>query len=285
MEIQTFCDYFSLHQEHSQHQTICDLEITTDVNGQVVNKRRVPKNIDLGNGSSVRIFSDGTRTSFSGNPSRAGRLENFSGVSLDAGKTIANQIMSDNGLPEFTKGAKFTQIDITANLAAGKHLRTYLRALQCHAFGRLETTIDNGNVYFGKYSRHRQGRFYDKGKELREKHVPQHKGDAKNYLIQLADWCDTNGVVRNELKFLRALERLNVRDWESATHEKLEQMFNKEIKPMTKLEVIALDDVPMPYRATLALYMAGADLSEAMHPQTLKLHKRELKKTRLQHQR
>lgn len=278
MDNSVFCDYFSVSQEHPDHESICGLEIITDPQGEVINKRRIPTQVNLGNGSSVRVFSDGNRVSFSGNPSRAGRLDNYQGVTLDQGKNIANNVMRQIGLPEFTSGAKFTQIDMTVNMAAGKYLKAYLRALQCAGFGRLETTIDTGNVYFGKRSRHRQARFYDKGREIREKLVPNSKGHDRQYLVELADWNDKKGVLRQEVKYIRALDRLEQSSWETATQESLSARFKKEVEPMTNLEVFDLEEVPMPYRATLALYMTGADLANAMHPDTLKRHKRELKK-------
>ena len=278
MNTEPFCDWITVSEDHLEHhRSPCQWQATLNDHGEVVEKRRVPLDVPLKNNSSVRVFSDGHRVQFSGNPSRADRLDNFSGLSVDQAKAKINSIMAALELPAFTKYAKISRIDLTQNYATGGKAGEFLRHMQAQQCGRLGRTVTEGNVYFGIGSRHRTVRVYDKGREIRETKLKGLKGPDYEYMVNLAEWCEGQGIVRIEAQYMRSLYGI-MRSWKSAQQRAIAPIFKTEVEPMAKIEVVDLESVPQPYLGTLCMYISGIDPKDHISESTYKRHKAKLKK-------
>lgn len=188
--------------------------------------------------TSIVVHVKGSRVYMSGNPSKFNRLDNLFGYpTLEQCFEVYNGIAKLLGLPPFTKcsvlgfcevqsstgavklvpvvdGAVITTVHITANHALGFPLAvdTYLRALSALPFrrsrGRLHSdgkTVDWISILGN--ARDLYASVYNKAYELRLHTLPLIKrkfgllSDEYQYLSDLIDYCDSQGVARSELKF------------------------------------------------------------------------------------
>ncbi|MDO9827433.1 phage/plasmid replication protein [Glaesserella parasuis] len=219
----------------------------------------------------VSIKISGSVIHMSGNPSRWGRVENLIGFdSLDSCVACFNSILFSLKLPTFTRctevfygqgqdgskvtkfsnGAIIKRIDITTNKCVGKgNERTFLRALSSQRYrnsiGRLHTngcTADwlsakgNSNlIYPSCYIKHEEIRLHSYEKIKRKF---GEKSKEFNYLKDVYDYCEENGVVRFEQKLKsRYLKRENLCYWGLSDFSRLEKLQQEFIDVYKKLNL------------------------------------------------
>jgi hypothetical protein len=232
--VTVFIDWLSVSQDHadcpvwgSTRRIEFDLE-TGELESEVVRGDQVRGSWDSG----LHVRSTGSRVEVSGNPSRFGRLDNLFGLTtLDACLEVYNDVLHRLGLPVFELkcmastigehggqrlrvGPVISQVHSTRNLILGHGgERPFLDWLSSQSFGRLpyqrthDTTVKAGHVA------RRLHEFYAKGAEVREHALKWRraraadkrmvKDEAVAYLERLAEWCEENGVVRDEVKLGR----------------------------------------------------------------------------------
>lgn len=290
----TFCDYLTVSQEHPAHEPFFEsMHCVYDKQGNEIDHWLKPQQILGAFNSSSIIKSDGRRVSYSGNPSRWDRPENYHGLDLDRAKNLVNQQMRSRDLPEFTDGetlknasgksfytgAKFSRIDICTNIATGSaaNLRDYLNHQRTQNHGRLKYSEDEGTIYYGRHSAHRLVRIYDKGQQVIDAVLP--KTEDPEYISDLATYLLDNGIFRIEIENRRNLKSLNCRTWARATHANLCQQFIKDTSAMTdEIETPDYGDMPVEALKTLGLYMMGVDVRKTLHRNTFSKHRKILKK-------
>jgi len=296
---QIFCDKIVCSQYHDQeHAPVFGRKsISQDENGSISAPFFHPKTLEGAYGSSVQISSDGHLVTFDGNPSRWNRPDNVQGLPLDDAKGVVNQILMANGLPPFhgvnikhrqsqedktalvvSDGAVFSRIDITTNIITGSpsNLCAFLQYQKTQTFPRLEQRIFGNNTYHGKDSDSRQILIYDKGLDVRNKLLK--KSTESQYIQQIVDYLDSNGVVRFEMSYKRFLRKQHRRFWNSATTRSLNTQFTKDFQLMAKdIETPDFGDMPTECVKTLALYMIGMKPKDVLSPNTYYKHKKILK--------
>ena len=104
-----------------------------------------------------------------------------------------------------------TRVDVTRNFSVGSKENAYhfMRYLQGQQASRLKTGTygDGETVDWGRGSRRLYFKAYLKGPELRRHITRPASGDGfvksapDPYVLQLADWCDSVGLVRVEMTF------------------------------------------------------------------------------------
>jgi II/X family phage/plasmid replication protein len=172
--------------------------------------------------SGLRIRSDGQFLVVSGNPSRWNKPDNLFGVSsVDAAIAVFNTVLVELGLPEFFEdertylaprqlqsgsgvvndGLSITRVDLTQNYSTGgsRFSEQALHALRAFRH-RNKPPADFGSMLsWGGKSRYAAFKYYLKGPEIRAH--KKRKCDHGAYLDKLADFCDSEGVVRFEVSF------------------------------------------------------------------------------------
>lgn len=290
-----FVDWITVQQTHEEkHQPFsAGIRVTYDADGNVERKSTISIDLEGKFGSKCRIYSDGQTVQFDGNPSRWNRPDNLFGEDLDTLKDRINAIVQSVGLPPFTggkktklnngeiinTGARFSRIDMTANIATGspRSRDNYLKHLQAQTYGRMEKSLIGLNTYFGHKKSQRLIRIYDKAKQLRDKIL--RKSKDKKRIRELINYCDANGIVRFEIEYRKWLARANVRHWDNATHDALCAQTKKEIGIMTEdFEEPNFDEIPNAALGTLTMYMAGIDVKKRLSPKTFYNHRKVLKK-------
>ncbi len=291
-----FCDFLTVSQEHLTPHTplYSGKNVYTDTETGEHTISYKFKSIDGYHLSNLQILSNGTKVQFSGNISRFNRSENFQGLNLDDCKKSINLLLISLGLPPFTNGetqqaqgkknqsiiytgAVISRNDMTLNLATGSPEKRdlYLDYLQTQTHKTLPKLLWEKNTYFGKQSDSRTIRIYDKAKHLRDVVLP--KSDEPEYIKQLADTLDRNGVIRIETEYHRYLRTADLRYWHNATHKNMCHYFKQDLNIMTK-KIIAkdFDGIDMPYLGTLLAYMSGVDIRKKISPRTFTTHKKYL---------
>lgn len=184
----------------------------------------------------LTIRCDGEKVRVEGNPSRWQRMDNLFGLTtLDECVDIYNHILSQYGLPPFTKntrffhrqspdgktsslvgdGAEFTAIDWTQNFSIGQGMEaSFIRGISSMQIGRgrKPTLYPNGMSCSWSYgSKYRADLLYAKAFELRE-HLKKDKRKKEGvsnqqleYIEKLIDYCEEQGVVRQEHKLQQLL--------------------------------------------------------------------------------
>lgn len=113
-------------------------------------------------------------------------------------------------------GPRITRVDLTENFSVGRGAvsayQSWLttQSLQIPGPRRLGRMPFPGTVTFGGSAARTQTVCYEKGPELRA-HIgditrrmdPAEREETREYLGRLADWCDSQGVVRWEVRFGR----------------------------------------------------------------------------------
>lgn len=230
------------------------------------------------NGSSARVYSDGTVVQFSGNPSRWNRSEAVFGLSVDEAKARVNSILVEHGYRPFTERAVVSRIDLCRNLACGHLLAQAQRILASVRYGRLGVSTVGDNVYWGAGSTHRQLRAYAKGPEVRT-HASAHEGAERDYLIRLADWLCYRGALRVELELGRHLNRIGGARWGSLTQRDLASLYEKEVSFMAKIkrsDLQEMEELPNRLLGVLMMHLAGVDVRSRMHEETFRRYRNAL---------
>jgi len=243
-------DWLTVHQFHPNAPKVgsdlllfCDLE-TGEIRSESVRGLQHRGSHD----SSLQIRCDGRRVEVSGNPSKWGRFDNvFGHPTLADCLELYNGILRSLDLPEFSEedrsyvlpfrfqksdsvapsGAVITRVDLCRNWSAGgaSHARSVVAALSSVVrMGKCGWLSPDGNtVAWGIGSRYVYSKYYLKGPELRK-----HPGSDPEYNAQLADWCDSVGLVRQEVSLKSMLLKRNGLDRPGAwTREAAESLMDE----------------------------------------------------------
>lgn len=276
-----FCDWLTIHEEHADsHASPCNVRLLADyATGEVIERNVAWKELSTGNGAKCRVWSDGNRVSYDGNPSREGKLDNLFGVRLEDALRTVNQRMESAGLPAFSSEAVISRVDMTANVEAGEHQAEVLRWIQCRELGQREKVLYGLNTVFGPDSGYRTFRVYDKAKEIRDRKLRGTRGEERDYLEKLAAHCEARGLIRVESEMRSAfLRRKDLRRVSGVDHGKLAAELLKEMEFMKEIRVEDYADIPAPYIQTLTMWLLGIDPRSKMSATTFYKHRRELKK-------
>jgi hypothetical protein len=227
----------------------CDLET-----GDIETKTVFGDQVEGSWRSSLRVRCSAGRVEVSGNPSRWGRLEAVTGYgSLSECLSVYNRVLASVGLPPFDlgpvyslrsdsdgsdhidHGAQIIRVDLTRNLVLGSReaaLR-YLDALEGERWRqRLPLVrVADTTIRAGTRGKNAQLILYLKGDELL-KHRDHwarvrdlQRESAVQYLRDLAEWCDSIGLVRKEFRLYgQSLKRLGCRSigaWDMGTVQRL----------------------------------------------------------------
>lgn len=231
-QVHSFCDWVSMYQTHEalgdQLPKINDgCFVRYDAHGAHESTTLKKLKIEGSHESAVFVRCDGDTVTFEGNVSKFGRQDNVFGFSFIQCLTRINAILAGLNLPPFTAGrafrsqsndktyytgARITRLDLTNNFQSGSAENAYafMRHLSMQQASRLKTGVlgDGETVDFGRGSRRVYSKAYLKAPELRRHMKRQPKGQETNfsrpfdpYINQLADWCDSIGLVRFETTY------------------------------------------------------------------------------------
>lgn len=305
-----FCDWLSITQHHGEGlPKVNDGQIVRfDENDEVVYIAEKTKRLIGSHDSSIHIRCDGHTVSFHGNVSKFCRKDNVFGYSFDECIKRINQILANSfGLPPFTAGeswvvvdddgrlstqwtgARIQRLDVTQNFAAGSadNAAAFMRHLASQQASRLKTGThgEGETVDFGRGSKRIYSKAYLKGPELRKhaKRIPNPENlnlpMVDSYVLDLADWCDSVGLVRfettykstylisNNLQFLGSID-MNVIH---ADFQKRQEVFTR-----AKLDIDDLADLAPKELAVYRMWQAGDHLSTKMTRRTFYRHRARL---------
>lgn len=265
-----FIDWLSCHQDYDFELPIIAKDGYQVINFEDGDVSQIRQNKVQHAGSfstSIQIKVTSQRVSISGNPSRFNRIDNLIGLSsVDACVAVYNQILLGLGLPPFTKckqlgfiekhthgtdkikleqvadGCTITEIHVTSNFSVGKGCETsYLKAVSMlpykNSVPRLHTngmTVD----WLSKLgnSRLEYPKIYNKANEIRLHSLPNIKrkyGEQSpeyQYILDLVNHCEENGVLRAEQKLRSPFLKLNdLSYWGLSDYSKLNDI-HKEFK-------------------------------------------------------
>lgn len=293
-----FCDWLSIYQDH--HNLIQTLPLFNDGAVCVIDKDGCVKHTTLkkmriegSHESSLFIRCDGHRVSFDGNVSKFARRDNVFGYPFGDALARVNSILSSFELPPFTQGdrhisnfkgnprsiwtgAKVTRVDMTQNFATGSkdEAVAFMRYLQSQQASRMKvgTYGDSDTVDWGRGSRRVYSKAYLKGNELR-KH-----GQGDFYVMRLADWCDSVGLVRFETTYKATqLHAMGCHYLGGFDMRQLELDFEERKELLTR-QSATLDDLtalPRNVLGTLRMWQSG-DSMEGLSRPTFYRHRKVL---------
>ncbi len=289
-----FCDWITVSQTHEdQHQPLrAGVKTVTDINGDITQITQLPVNHQGAHGSTLQISSDGYTVKVSGNPSRWNRSENVHGLDLDQVKNLINQILQSLKCPLFAQGdihqlsdgtqkytgAIFSRIDMTANIKTGspQNRDKYLQYQQTQEYPKLVKQLFLKNIYYGKGSDSRTIRIYDKALHLKQQVLPN--TDEPQYINQLINWTNQNGIIRFETEYRRYLRNNNLRYWHKSTQENLSIKTMLDIHKMTpQIEIPDYGDMPKEVLSTLAMYIIGVKVKKLLSKNAYYKHRKILK--------
>ena len=292
-----FCDWVSIYQRHIDVQLpkLCDgAFLRIDVHGELVNTTLKKLRIEGSHDTSVYVRCDGETVWFEGNASRFRRPDNVFGYSFRECIQRINALLAEHDLPPFTEGDKFitnfrgqprsvwsgamvTRVDMTENFETGSKEDAYyfMRWLASQQASRLKTGThgEGETVDFGRGSRRVYSKAYLKAAELR-RHA---KGDT--YLEQLADWCDSRGLVRFETTYKATkLHDMGCHYLGGFDMKQLEIDFEqrKEVLSRASAEVEDLASLPKHFLSTYRMWQAGDDVASRLSLATFKRHRKAL---------
>jgi len=224
---------------------------------------------------SLKIHVRGSVVSISGNPSRWARLENLFGLeTIDSCMAVYNGILRDLGLPEFTKctkigftqetknqksvavadGAVIKEIHITTNKFVGQgNSRDYISGLSTLNYRNSQPRLHTNGCSVDWLSKQGNANLiyptvYDKANEMRLHSLTKIKNkfgeDSSEfeYLMNVIEYCERNGVVRFEQKLHnRYLQRENLNYYGLSDYSVLNALQDNFITMDSKLSVTAMD--------------------------------------------
>jgi len=272
-----FFDWLTVHQDFSFRIPLVGTReivvIDTDTGEEIHSK--CPSIQHSGSYSTqIQIRIAGNRLTVSGNPSRFDRLDNLFGLTtVDQCLAVYNRVLRSYGLPEFTKctqvffsqqptgkvmkisdGAVITEIHVTGNKSVGACINDYLKGLSTlpyrNSIPRLHT---NGMTCdwltkAGKGGRLVYPSVYNKANEIALHTLPKVKrsfGDDSQeyqYLLQLIEYCKSEGVARFELKLKSEfLRRSDACFWGLFDESIFRSVHDDFLKLDEKLQVEAMD--------------------------------------------
>lgn len=296
-----FCDWVSIYQDHEADlPVLCNGAIQRiDADGSLKNTTYVKTRIEGSFESSVFVSCNGHRVTFEGNVSKFGRLDNVWGYTFTQCLDRINAIVTSLGLPPFSPGSRYvtnvkgeprtvwtgarvTRLDITQNFATGSKENAYhfMNWLNGQQASRLKTgTYGEGEtVDFGRGSRNVYSKAYLKGPELR-RHAAKAYAFDQSYLEQLAEWCDSVGLVRWETTYKSTLLhtfRCNYLGGLDMRQIELDFTERQSVLTRGSAEVEDLAALAKPLLSTLRMWQSGDDLTVKLSRATFYRHRREL---------
>ncbi|HCD1267818.1 TPA: Replication-associated protein G2P [Citrobacter freundii] len=224
---------------------------------------------------SVKISIRGSLLKVSGNPSRWGRLDNLFGLpTVDSCVAVFNQILSEIGLPEFTKctrlmpsqskenekasliadGAIIKELHITSNRAVGKgNEDDYISALSTQPYrNSIPNLHTNGKTVDWKSKKGFANLIYpsayNKGHEIvlhsltKIKNRFSEQSQEYKYITDLISFCKEQGVVRFEQKIKpRYIQKHRLNYWGLSDYSVLHKLHSDFLDLDKKLSVNAMD--------------------------------------------
>jgi len=273
-----FYDWLTVYQDFDFELPFISDTATVEFNTVTGEKNGVRQPIKKYEGSfstSVQVKVSGNRITVSGNPSRFNRLDNLFGLTtLDQCVSVYNQILSDLGLPNFSKcskvlylqgedgkkvkkvsdGAVITEVHVTSNRSVGKGcVNAYLKGLATQNYRNMIPNLySDGNTVDWKSksgnARLIYANVYNKSYEIQLHLLPKIKrqfGDDSQevrYLKQVIEYCKEQGVARAEQKFKSEyLRRNNLRFWGLFDESHFISAHNEFLKLDEKLQVTAME--------------------------------------------
>lgn len=229
----TFCDWVGMYQSFPGQNlpVLADgAVIRIDGDGKQESLTLKKVRIEGSHESAVFLRCDGCTVWFDGNVSKLGRPDNVFGYSFMQCLTRINALLLSLGLPPFSPGekmqvttpkgwrthwtgARITRLDLTENFATGSKQNAchFMRFLAMQQANRLKTGThgDNETVDFGRGSRRVYSKAYLKGPELirhatgitKKSIITKFSKEPNEYIIKLADWCNSIGLVRFETTY------------------------------------------------------------------------------------
>lgn len=301
-----FCDFMQVYQDHGQSgnwATVCD-QLTYRVDsadGAVLHKGATPLKIEGSYATAFLVRCHGGVVSFSGNIGRFGRSDNVVNFSVDDTKKLINIFLSAMGLPVFTggqvtssapvisdgqqddsrriesiyNGARVTRVDLTENFATGSRVDAleFMRLMSMTNYGRMKVGVyGNGEtVTIGEGSRYLYQKIYLKADEMRQR---QKKTEVSDDYIQHAY---DSGLVRYEIEFKQACDRVGIRPWDNCTDKKIKPIYKqyreKAIKTMKTIDDKG-EALPLPVLKTYCMFREGTDPRLHMSRATWYKHKK-----------
>jgi len=276
-----FIDWLTISQEHDHDlPVVCDVfTLTIDANTDEVLSTKQPRFVHRESFcTSVTIHVSGRNIRVDGNPSRIGRLDNLFGFStIEQCVAVYNALLAQYGLPPFTRctrvllrdgasggkagdlvadGAVIHRIDLTTNVSVGEgNALAYLRGVSSQRIGHsIGYLYPNGRTVAwtpkgnGKGGRLQYRKAYDKAFEMDQNLLPkikrQYGEDSPEfeYVVQVRDYCASNGVVRMEQE-LKAeyLKREGLAFWGLINEARFTEIHDEFLAIDERLQVTAMD--------------------------------------------
>ena len=218
-------------------------------------------------------------------------------------------ITNNKGTPKTVwTGAIVTRMDLTENHMTGSASNAYhfMQHLQSQQASRLKTGTygDGETVDFGRGSRRLYFKAYLKGPELRRHIKKENKGftpvlgvdnidkasssdlrqyfterGLNQYTLDLADWCDSVGLVRVEMTFKSTiLHSMGCNYLGALDMKQLEAVFTDRCSIFTRAvaDVNEITDLPRPVLSTYRMWAAGDDVITKVSRATFYRHRKEL---------
>jgi hypothetical protein len=201
--------------------------------GALLRSTLISEQVQGSNSTSLRVRCQGGRVEVSGNPSKWGRAEAVVGLtSVAECLDVYNGVLAELGLPAFDLGATWRQagtelvgalsgetvrdgcrisrIDLTRNLLTGspEALTAFQGWLDGQRWGqRLAFERGKWGMVTAGNRKRRHRKFYDKGREVRDalaklrrsREIVEDLPRRLDYLGRLADWCESVGLLRDEI--------------------------------------------------------------------------------------
>ena len=226
-----FVDWLSIHQEHwgAKLPMLSDgCVVRFDADGKPEFTSLLKARFKGSHETSLMLRCDGHCVSLEGNIGRYCRKDNVFGLSFSDVIIKANSFLTVLGLPPFTAGSQFyrasrngnpvsewtgafiTRLDLTRNYSAEnkENASAFMRWLSAQQASRIKTGTfaDGETVDFGRGSKYVYSKAYLKAGELR-RHAKKKGLEDDEYLMKVADWCDSVGLVRFEVTYKSFLLR------------------------------------------------------------------------------
>lgn len=285
-----FIDWISASQYHPNGKlpVLCGgLSVWYDEHGVARSERISGKSVAGSFDTRVRVGCDGYRVSLSGNVGRFGREDNLFNHGWEGTVAACNRVLSSVGLPPFSVAsrgfgveavpcARLGRLDVTANLATGTdaQARAVIRWIASQSVARVKRGQAGDESVWWANSRY-MFKAYLKWVEMMK-----HGGRSADEMA--VSWAREVGVVRVEVEFKRRLLReLGLQDFETVTHERLEDAYAEQTSVLRRVD--ASDDpdvlaaVPARSRMFAAAWLAGQDVSVLCSRATLFRHAKVLR--------
>lgn len=247
----------------------------------------------------VLVSSNGSRVTVSGNVGRHGRPDNVFGFGTTDVIELASDIAQKFGLPRFTKGipvisgrgrssysapqrqfsgATVSRLDMTRNFSTDGNASDYLYWVSTQKLMRGETERIGSTVYFGKHSTEGEGgkfaimKAYDKAAELKKRYRSLKRKALTetttwhlDYLEQLIEWCDKQGIVRCEVMLKqRYLTQRGLRHIAVVSNERMLKAFHEYENTMIKriTDYADIRDLKPRLQGIYHAYMRGENIEK-----------------------